>query len=353
MSFLDCICCGFGAVILLFVIVNARATHERKELVKNLQGEVNLMELKVLKGKRNQVQVQNTLTEVDEELVRTEGRAREIIERIEELKVELEQRDKTTLASKQHTKKLKSDIKALEEELKRLRAAASEAEEAGTKLREFKGTGDRQYLTGLKVGGEKILILLDCSASMLDAKIVDIIRRRNMPLPARTNGDKWKQTIATIEWLSAQLPPASKFQIYGFNEQAFPLIKESSGKWLNAGSVEDLDAAVKAVHEVVPTGPTSFHSAFDVIQSLDSPPDNIFLLTDGLPTMDTKRPWGNKVSSSKRVRFWNSAQQKLNNRIPVNVILYGLEGDPEAAPAFWQLATRTTGSFFCPAKDWP
>jgi hypothetical protein len=69
--------------------------------------------------------------------------------------------------------------------------------------------------------------------------------------------------------------------------------------------------------------------------------------------MDDKRPWGNKVSSSKRLRFFESAQNKLSGRIPMNVILYTMEGDPEAAPAFWKLTTKTQGSFFCPAKDWP
>jgi hypothetical protein len=40
-------------------------------------------------------------------------------------------------------------------------------------------------------------------------------------------------------------------------------------------------------------------------------------------------------------------------QIPVNIILYPMEGDPMAADAYWRLAKNTRGSFFCPAKDWP
>ena len=89
------------------------------------------------------------------------------------------------------------------------------------------------------------------------------------------------------------------------------------------------------------------------MESLDGRPDNVFLLTDGLPTMDEKRPWGNKVSSSKRLRFFNGARRKLSGNIPINTILYSMEGDPEAAPAFWKMTTHTRGSFFCPSEDWP
>jgi hypothetical protein len=41
------------------------------------------------------------------------------------------------------------------------------------------------------------------------------------------------------------------------------------------------------------------------------------------------------------------------NRVPANVILMPMEGDPAAPGAFWTLARRTNGSFLMPARDWP
>jgi hypothetical protein len=59
------------------------------------------------------------------------------------------------------------------------------------------------------------------------------------------------------------------------------------------------------------------------------------------------------VSSSKRLKLFQEAIKKLPAGIPVNIILYPMEGDPLAADAYWRLAKRTKGSFFCPSKDWP
>ena len=82
-------------------------------------------------------------------------------------------------------------------------------------------------------------------------------------------------------------------------------------------------------------------------------PDNIFLLADSLPTMGTKRPWGKRVSGKKRLGYFSDAIDALPSKVPVNVILYPMEGDPAAAVAFWKLAKKARGSFFCPSKDWP
>ncbi|MHC4941321.1 MAG: vWA domain-containing protein [Planctomycetota bacterium] len=352
MSFLDCICCGFGAVILLFVIVNARAASERGQQVKDMRGEVARLDFEVLKGEKNLVQVRNALDETIEEVVRTEGRAREILEQIKKVEEELAQYDNTTLATKEHVNKLKADVKSVEEELKRLEAAV-EADQEGQKIREFKGTGDRHYLTGLKVGGERILILVDCSASMLGDRLLDILRRRNMNDADKQQSAKWQQAVRTIDWLSTQLPNESKFQIYGFNEDAFPLVEGTDGAWLDAGNPDDLGRAVDAVRARIPEKGTSLYHAFAVISRLPSPPDNIILLTDGLPTMGEKKAWGYKVSGKKRLEFFYAARKRLPAGLPVNIIMYPMEGDPRAASAFWRLAIDTRGSYFCPARDWP
>ena len=92
-------------------------------------------------------------------------------------------------------------------------------------MRTFTGEGDRQYLTGLKVGGERILVLVDASASMLDRKIVNVIRRRNMSNDVKLRSQKWRQAVASVDWLSAQFPPDSKFQIYTFNTEPQPVLQ--------------------------------------------------------------------------------------------------------------------------------
>ncbi len=352
MSFLDCICCGFGAVILLYVIVNARSAATRDRQVMDLRGEVSRLEFEVLKGEKNRVQVRNALDETIDELVRTEGRSRQIIDEIKKVQEELANAEHSTLATVEHVNQLKADLKSLEEEVKRLQAAV-EADQEGAKIREFKGTGDRHYLTGLKVGGQRILILVDCSASMLGDTILDILRRRNMNPAVKQGSEKWQQAVRTVDWLSTQLPVTSKFQVFGFNETAFALIPGSDGVWLDAGNPDDLDRAVDALRQQVPEKGTSLQNAFMAMSRLPSPPDNVILLTDGLPTMGTTKPRGYKVSGKRRYELFRQAVAALPTLVPVNVILYPMEGDPQASSAFWRLAIETNGSYFCPARDWP
>ncbi len=353
LSFLDCICCGLGAVILLFVLVNAKSAAQRDAVTSDLRGEVDRMEQQVLEGKKDLIEARNALEQMSTELVRTEGLSREAIKTLKEKKIELADRKNDTLATKKHVNELKADLKSMDEDLKRLRAGAKTQDVLGTKLRKFPGQGDRQYLTDLKMGGNRILILVDASASMLDETIVGIIRKRNLSDKDKLKSLKWQRAVATIEWLTTQLPSTSKFQIYTFNEIAGPLIPGTQGTWLEVGDVNKLNHAVDLLRKVVPQKGTSLLNGFSAIGEMAPAPDNVFLLVDSLPTMGSGKPWGKRVSGKKRLSLFNEAIRRLTSRIPMNIILYPMEGDPLAASAYWRLAKDTGGAFFCPSKDWP
>jgi hypothetical protein len=353
LSFLDIITCGLGAIILLFVLVNAKSAARRDSVTSDLRAETNRIEIQVLEGKKNLIRIRNVLEETRAELIKTQGLSRRLIETIQEKKIELADSDKDTLATKTHVNQLKADLKSIEEDVKRLRAGAKAQDELGTKLRPFPGHGDRQYLTDLKMGGRRIMILVDSSASMLADTVVGIIRRRNLAVKEKIKSAKWQQAVKTIDWLTTQLPATSKFQVYTFNESAGPLIADSGGVWLNAADVDKLNQTVARMRKVVPQKGTSLVNAFKAVTAMQPVPDNIFLLTDSLPTMGTKKPWGKRVSGKKRLSLFHDAIRQLPSPVPVNIILYPMEGDPIAASAFWKLAKDTRGSFFSPAKDWP
>jgi hypothetical protein len=352
-SFIDCICCGLGAMILLFVVVNSQNAAQRQRVTADLSSETDRWEQEVLEGRRNLVQARNTLEEISAELVKTEGLSRKILQTLSEKRPELADRDKQTLATREHVNKLKADIKSLEEDVKRLQAGAKRDEELGRNLRPFPGQGDRQYLTGLKMGGQRILILVDASASMLDETVVGVIRRRNMSPPEKLASPKWRQAVATVDWLTANLPQASRVQIYVFNESAAPLSEGGSGTWIETGDIGRLNQAIEKLRRLTPEKGTSLINAFEAAARLSPPPDNLFLLTDGLPTMGKDKPWGSLVSADKRLSLFREAVKRLPAGMPVNVILFPMEGDPMAASEFWRLAVDTRGSFMCPAKDWP
>ena len=90
-----------------------------------------------------------------------------------------------------------------------------------------------------------------------------------------------------------------------------------------------------------------------MIKQLKPRPDNIYLLTDGLPTLGTKKATNKTISAEQRLALFKQAIQMLPAGIPVNIILFPMEGDPMAASAYWQLAQTSGGSFLTPASDWP
>ncbi len=353
MSFLDCMSCGFGAVILFFMIINSQVVHQSDNPPERAQAETVKLEFEILEQRKNLVLARNTMERLEDEKVRAEDRIAQIIALLEKLKEELEQYDSVTLAKIERVEKLQSDIESLEEEKRRLLAMEAEREERGTRVRSFVGDGDRQYLTGLKVGGDRILILVDSSASMLDRKIVNILRRRNLPDANKLRSLKWRQAVASVDWLSAQFPEDSQFQIYTFNTEARPVLKGSENIWLEVGEGKQVDEAIRLLRRTVPQEGTNMKSAYEVIANLNPPPDNVILLVDGLPTMDSPEAERGMVTGQERLRYHYAAIDVLPSGVPINILLYPMEGDYSAAIAYWLLAYQTGGSFMSVSKDWP
>jgi von Willebrand factor type A domain len=353
LSFIDCICCGLGAIILLFVIVNARSAISRDEVTQDLTGEVNQLEREVLEGRKRMVDLRNALESTEQETQRIQGTTRQIVPVLEKRQIEIAHYQDKTLAQKEHANKLKSDVRSLDEDVKRLKAGSQAEDDYGSKARSFAGEGNRQYLTDLQVGGGHTLILLDASASMLDSSIVGIIRRRNLPEPKQRKSPKWRKALVTVDWLTAQLPLGSRYQIIVFNETARPLLPGTGGRWLKTSDSKQLNDAIDRLYNLVPEKGTSLANAFEVLRKMRPAPENVFLITDGLPTIGTDAPWFKKVSGEKRLKLFNRAVKLLPDKVPVNVILFPLEGDPAAASAYWKLAALTRGAYFCPSPDWP
>ena len=75
LSFLDIMSCGFGAVVLVFLIMDHAIEVQSKELNTDLWSEVNLLEEDITDGQEGLVRLRNTLSEVDFEIVEAQGLA--------------------------------------------------------------------------------------------------------------------------------------------------------------------------------------------------------------------------------------------------------------------------------------
>jgi len=347
-SFLDTLSNGFGAIILLFVIITARSNLERDLAMGELPGERASLEAAFVEATKSVARTREELRTLREQL--SQVRSEELGSAVSETRRELEALERAAGGRGQSIAQIERELLQLEAEKARLAAGGSPVD-GGSRVRSIPGEGDRQYLTGLRVDGRHILILVDRSASMLDETLVNVIRSRNLPLREQLRAPKWQRTVATVNWLTAQLPADARFQIYGFNTKAEPILSDTRG-WLPV-EPKRLDAAVRELSQIAPSGGTSLHAAVEVIRELRPRPDNVYLLVDGLPTQGAEAPRSATASAAERLRHFRTATSRIPQKAAMNIILFPMEGDPAAAPEYWWLSQLTGGSILVPSKDWP
>jgi hypothetical protein len=353
LSFLDCICCGFGAVVLFYTIVQAHAGAKEIVRIDQLTGEVRKLEEEVKEGVRNLVILRNTLEKTDEDAAAAKARAIRVAEELKKRKEESSTYDEESIARREHINKLIADIKSLEEGKKRLEGGALDKGPAGDRIKAFRGRGDRRYISALRIKGKRIMVLLDTSASMMDDDVVKIIRLRNEPEAARKLGPKWRRALDMVEWVTAQLPNNSQFQVYGFNVKAKAVVPDTQGKWLDGNDPRAINNVLAAARNIVPGDGTSLVNALTALRTINPAPDQIILITDGLPTQGSVPPSRKFINVREREKLFDDALKTVTKDQPMDVVLLPMKGDLLAAHAFWRLARKTGGSYVIPSRDWP
>ena len=85
MSFLDCITCAFGSVVLVYTLINAQGGLRAQTVDQTQRAEVSKMEEQVLEGYQRLVMLRNSLVQTDDERVRTEGMGTRVLSEMERL----------------------------------------------------------------------------------------------------------------------------------------------------------------------------------------------------------------------------------------------------------------------------
>lgn len=350
LSFLDVMCCGFGAVVLLFMILKHEAIVKDEVAAVDLSVEVDALQAQITAARASADSARTRTLTIDEQiaaLLAESASARELLARTEAAR-----KPRTAPAITQRdVDVLRAAIRKLETDKQQILAQLNEQ---SRQVRQFVGHGNREYLTGIRTGGKRVLILLDSSASMLDASIVNILRKRNMDDAAKRRSEKWLQAVDTVDWIAARLQPGTQYQIYTFDSTARAVLPETEGRWLSVDDARQFNQVVQSVKSSVPNGGSNLARAIQVLGLMNPPPDNVFLITDGLPTLGLTGARGHKVSGAERSAYFEEAVRLIPQPLPpFNVILLPMEGDPMAAWAYWSVAMYTHGAFLTPAYDWP
>ena len=119
---------------------------------------------------------------------------------------------------------------------------------------------------------------------MTDEKLIDIIKRKTQSDENIKKGPKWQRTIRIVKWLLARLPNDSRVTVVKFSDNSKIL---GDKNWYDNNS-KDLSSLYSEVNRVIPKNATNLHAAFRTISQMNVKPDEIFLITDGLPTIGSK-----------------------------------------------------------------
>lgn len=221
----------------------------------------------------------------------------------------------------------------------------------------------KEYISGCNVKGQKIIILIDTSKSMLDKEVINVLQLGVKDPNEQIKSKKWIQTKKTLRWLIDNAPERSEILISSFNEKLN--LDVNLGEWTDKNNSINIEKQIINLFSDPPNGGTNLQKAIKMLEPWNDA-DSIYLVTDGLPTMAIKpKNVTNKVSrclnddyvsGECRLNFFNEFKNELksfSNNISLNTILLPMKGDPDAPFHFSYLSTSLDGCFMTPSTDWP
>jgi len=339
LAFLDCICCGFGAIVLVFVLSVSQKIHIDKSSVDEFRERIS-------KLAQNLTASQADLDRLAAVLAAAQLDLDDINAKNTQDELKLTDRQRQLLLALQQTGALKDALASLLGEKKNLPTE----DFAPVPIPNI---DRRQYLTGFKLEGEFVVFVVRASGSMLDDTIDSASARLEDADDKKREAPKWQRAIHALEWMLATLDPETHFQILFFNEETTPILAGRGEEWFSPKDKPTIAAILKQLHTFVPKGGANLEKAFTALRFLPRLPDSIVLFTDGLPTKSDTLPFDGDVGEEQRQRFFEIATKQLPPRIPVSTILFPMTGDPASPAMYWELANATRGALVSPAKSWP
>ncbi|BET68920.1 hypothetical protein ASA1KI_38380 [Opitutales bacterium ASA1] len=339
-SFLDCICCGFGAMLLLFVLTIGKQADERSTIVARIQVMISQLEADISREEKETDAVHDRLRirneRIDTERAKLETTKSNITSLEEQLALVLQQRS------------------SLRDQLDRLLAREKEIpkEDVPAPI-PIPNVQRRQYLTGFNFEGDYVVFMIEASGGMMAESIDQAMAMLTLPDEEKRQSIKWRRVVRSVQWIIANLRPTQVYQILVFNQDATALIPEREHEWFKPGDRETTIEVLRRLAELTPKGGANHERAFSTVREIFPSVDGIMLLTDGLPTLSDSIPSGSVTTDSDRERFMRAALRVVPRQTPVNTILYPMTGDPAATFLYWQLADVSKGALITPAPSWP
>ena len=362
LSFLDVLCCGLGSAILLLMVI------KHGPVTDPIEDEHSVAPVDI---DAFQEQISSSM-ELEKRL------SLEVTQQLQEIKRETEaslSRSSDNDSQLQAFVDLVSQLQEQKEALEQTKTELTEVRAANNldKGGEKRSTG--KHLTGLKINNDRVLILLDASASMLSTSLVEIIRLRASSLAVQQQASKWRSARGAAMWIYEQIEDQGRFQLFTYNDSVFDIRSNQPTRSTPSSWVKKDDPSITATYirstlaNRKALGPTDLKSALNAISFIRPSPSQVIVITDGLPTLPgttalnrvrgCHRPNPNStvlLTPHCRLGVMQNATTTFHRNtknIRVDVILYPLEGDANAVLPYWKLADSTGGRLLSPLPGWP
>ena len=358
LSFLDVLCCGLGAAILLLLIVKHEQPSVNTQVLELMAAtEVGKLQSEVERLSADKIDLESEFQALAEDKIQLIEAARV---RDQHLSIKEAQRQEIKAALNAQLARLQG----LNEFDSQLARQLTQEQEATSEL-DLTAAG---ALDGINFSGlDKVVILLDVSASMLHWSLVEIFRIQVSGAVARNSAPKWNQARLSAQFAYKTIDQNARFKLLMYSEEVYNLEGNLIGQEVLRWDKKDgrHDALVEGLVSQGPKRGTNLKKAIDAANSLIPKPSRILLITDGLPGKIDNRgklvgcprdqQKVSKLTSECRVSVAMKSVEALAgglSEVPVDVVLLPLDGDSEAIRFYSVVSGVTAGKLLTPAVDW-
>ena len=356
LSFLDVLCCGLGAAVLLLLVVKHGPSQAEEEIGLEQRIEQTAAEIDARKSVIGAAQ--SRITQAREDLAS--------LSRAQDAQDSLASRQSGFLAD------ARAQIGQQRSLLARMQNRLNNAQAEGAASRAL--PADSGHLAGVAIAEDRVVILLDRSNSMLSRSLVEIILLRAADEDTQNRARKWRLARASALWAFNRIPEGASYQLLAFSDQVTDfdnqVVSGQSVDWREKGEqAAENERGRDFLAHTMPGGPTNLRAALETAARLRPKPKQVLLVTDGLPTI----PGDERLSRMKgcpnfarnrnvlltpqcRQSIFEHSERfvaALLRSVRVDVILLPLEGDASSVQLYWQLASSTGGRLLNPASGWP
>lgn len=324
LSFMDCICCGFGAVLLLFILTAKAQITDSQE-----QANQSLAAAETLQAAIRETEAQQKALE-------------------QELEALDPQPDSNATSLAQLAAEQERLAKSVNEQTEALASLETEAAEPEQPPALDRPSADQSYLSGLHLRGPRAVILLESSGSMLAEEAQSALKI--IQQGKGSEAKKWLRAKAALRAVLAAIPKGTRVAIFAMAEDTQRLSGSAPAPYIDPYDNSALLPLLDRLDQLEAKGGANLEKGLQTVAQLKERASSLLLIGDGLPSAPAAP--GVSLSEMDRVTLFKRATATAPN-YPFNILLLPFAGDPSAAGLFWRLSGRTGGITLIPGDDWP